>query len=96
MPSETESFGLAALEAMACGVPVIASPVGVNISIVDESKCGFLASSVSEWDLHLSHLLSSVDDRRILGCNGRKRVEEHYSVQVQGPIMVRLMRETIN
>ena len=95
-PWENGKCGYKLIQYMACGVPVIASPVGVNISIVDESKCGFLASSVSEWDLHLSHLLSSVDDRRILGCNGRKRVEEHYSVQVQGPIMVRLMRETIN
>jgi len=43
LPSETESFGLAALEAMACGVPVIASRVGGIPEVVTEGESGFLA-----------------------------------------------------
>ncbi len=43
LPSETESFGLAALEAMACGVPVIASRVGGLPEVVTEGQSGFLA-----------------------------------------------------
>jgi L-malate glycosyltransferase len=43
LPSETESFGLAALEAMACGVPVIASRVGGLPEVVEEGVSGFLA-----------------------------------------------------
>ena len=43
LPSETESFGLAALEAMACGVPVIASRVGGLPEVVTEGESGFLA-----------------------------------------------------
>jgi N-acetyl-alpha-D-glucosaminyl L-malate synthase BshA len=42
LPSETESFGLAALEAMACGVPVIASRVGGLPEVVVEGSSGFL------------------------------------------------------
>lgn len=42
LPSETESFGLAALEAMACGVPVIASKVGGLPEVVREGESGFL------------------------------------------------------
>lgn len=42
LPSETESFGLAALEAMACGVPVIASNVGGLPEVVTEGESGFL------------------------------------------------------
>ena len=43
LPSETESFGLAALEAMACGVPVIASRTGGIPEVVTEGQSGFLA-----------------------------------------------------
>jgi N-acetyl-alpha-D-glucosaminyl L-malate synthase BshA len=43
LPSETESFGLAALEAMACGVPVIATSVGGLPEVVVSGETGFLA-----------------------------------------------------
>lgn len=42
LPSETESFGLAALEAMACGAPVIASRVGGLPEVVDHGVSGYL------------------------------------------------------
>lgn len=45
LPSQTESFGLAALEAMACGAPVIASRTGGLPEVVDDGVSGFLIES---------------------------------------------------
>lgn len=42
LPSKEESFGLAALEAMACGVPVIASRVGGLPEVIDDGRSGYL------------------------------------------------------
>jgi glycosyltransferase involved in cell wall biosynthesis len=43
LPSATESFGLVALEAMSCGVPVVASRVGGLPEVVPDGEAGFLA-----------------------------------------------------
>ncbi len=43
LPSESESFGLAALEALSCGVPVVASHVGGLPEVVPDGEVGFLA-----------------------------------------------------
>ena len=42
VPSRSESFGLVALEASACGIPVVASGVGGLLTLVDHGSTGFL------------------------------------------------------
>ncbi|MFM7497549.1 MAG: glycosyltransferase, partial [Bacteroidota bacterium] len=48
LPSETESFGLAALEALACGVPVMSSDAGGLPELVEDGSCGILVSEHSQ------------------------------------------------
>jgi L-malate glycosyltransferase len=61
LPSETESFGLVALEAMASGVPVVASDVGGLPEVVEHGVCGFLAP-VGDVDAMAAHCLTILAD----------------------------------
>jgi N-acetyl-alpha-D-glucosaminyl L-malate synthase BshA len=62
LPSETESFGLVALEAMASGVPVVASDVGGLPEVVEHGVSGFLAP-VGDIDAMAADCLAVLADR---------------------------------
>jgi glycosyltransferase involved in cell wall biosynthesis len=73
--------GLKALTYMACAVPTVASPVGVNVEIIEHEKSGFLASTPEEWLNYLRELCTDSSLRKRIGEAGRERVEESYSVE---------------
>jgi len=87
--------GYKLIQYMACGLPVVAAPVGVNAEIVEHGVNGFLASTDQEWREALSTLLANPELRRRMGAAGRKKVEEHYSLQVWGPRVAELLRSVI-
>ena len=62
LPSEQESFGLAALEAMACGVPVVASRVGGLPEVIEHGVTGFLHAP-TDIDAMASSALTLLTDR---------------------------------
>ena len=66
------------IEYLACNVPVVASPVGENTAIVDETT-GFLASTTDEWAVAIDTLMRDAALRETLGSAGAKRVRDHYS-----------------
>lgn len=85
--------GYKLIQYMACGLPVIASPVGVNAEIVEHGVNGFLASSDAEWAEALQTLLHDPALRTRMGEAGRRKVERDYSLQVWGPRVAELLHQ---
>lgn len=77
--------GLKILQCFAAGVPVVASPVGVNAEIVEEGASGFLARTADEWLAALRRLASDPALRDRLGAAGRRRVEQEFSADAWAP-----------
>src|SRR5205807_7501247 len=70
---------------MACGLPVVVSPVGMNAEVLKKGDIGFAASSESDWVEQLNLLLRDPDLRGRMGAMGRQVVVEHYSVEALAP-----------
>ena len=81
LPSETESFGLAALEALSCEVPVVASRVGGLPEVVEDGVTGFLrpVGDVEGMAEAVDRLLRDEDLRRAMGSRGRSSAIERFS-----------------
>lgn len=94
-PWERGKCGYKLVQYMASGLPVIASPVGANLSLVRQGLNGYLANDVDEWTAHLGTLAGDPLLRARMGAAGRAMVEEHYCLQVQGPRLAGLMRRLL-
>lgn len=81
VPSNFEGFGLPAVEAMACGTPVVASRAGALPEVVNTGGGGILVRTGDAEDLAkgIRTLLEQPDARRELARRARERVEAHYS-----------------
>jgi hypothetical protein len=73
--------GFKLIQYMACSLPVIASPVGVNNEIVENDKNGFLAETDEQWFKCLVALYKDTYLRKKMGLAGRSKVINQYSLQ---------------
>lgn len=83
LPSVGEPFGLAFVEAMAMGIPVVSVRDGGTPEVVEDGKAGLLGAPDDAEQL-AANLLALIDEperRRRMGEYGRQRVLEHFSVQ---------------
>lgn len=94
-PWEKGKCGFKLIQYMACGLPVVASPVGVNREIVDEQYNGFLASSTQEWVEVFTRLKQDKQLRQQMGDKGRTKVEQQYALQVTAPKLASLFSSLV-
>jgi len=95
MPSTHEGLGVAALEAMAMGLPVIASAVGGLVEVVEEGATGLLfrSSDAAALALRLEELARDHDRRQTMGLAARQRAVEKFSMQSMASGTLRVYRE---
>ena len=99
-PSEGnyENFGLVAIEAFACGVPVIASHSGVGRELVDDGRTGLhfkpgdpgdlAAKAAWAWEHHA--------EMAAMGRNGRAEFEAKYTAKRNYPLLMNIYQQAIN
>ncbi|BHH85105.1 glycosyltransferase family 4 protein [Desulforhopalus sp. 52FAK] len=93
-PWERGKCGYKLIQYMACGLPVVVSPVGVNLNIINSGDNGLFAESVEEWEQALRQLIQAkLSERKRMGKAGRSQVESCYSLQAQAPRFYKVMCE---
>jgi len=97
LPSDMESFGLAALEAMACEVPVVASNVGGVPEVIENGVDGYLHEprDVKAAARHALEILSRQDRGRSMGQTARINARKKYCANDVIPLYEEYYRQVI-
>ena len=93
-PWEQGKCGYKLIQYMACGIPVVGSPIAVNKTIVTDGLNGFLAADDDAWFTALKRLATDAALRAEMGREGRRRVEERYCIQHTAPMLALWLEQT--
>ena len=98
LPSETESFGMGALEAMACQVPVIATDSGGLPEVVFDGETGYLlpVGDVPAMAERAIELLTNDRLRESMGAAGRRVAEERFDEKKVVPVYRELYERVLS
>jgi glycosyltransferase involved in cell wall biosynthesis len=80
---------------MACGLPVVVSPVGMNTKILDEDQVGLGAKTFQDWADAIIYMLDHQEKRQYMGERGRSLVERQYSIRVLTPYFAGYLKDMI-
>jgi glycosyltransferase involved in cell wall biosynthesis len=92
-PWERGKCGYKLIQYMACGLPVVASPVGVNATLVRPGVNGLLARDEEGWVESLRLLAGNAAMRSAMGAAGRRLVESAYSIPSQAGRIAAILRQ---
>ena len=95
LPSYAEGMPNSLLEAMSCGLPVIASRIGGVVDVVEDGKSGVLVEpgDVSGLTSAMIKLIADVELRQRLGAEARRRIVEGFSIERAADEYIKLYRE---
>ena len=98
IPSQSESFGLAALEAMACGIPVVSSSVGGLPELIRHNETGFIAEigDIDRMAKYSIDLLTNSKKHKIFSENSRKRAVDNFDKSVILPKYINHYNKVLN
>ena len=86
-PKTEGKCALKAIEYMACAVPAIVSPVGANISLVENGIDGWQAETTEDWVSVITHIVNNPSSLSEIGMKAQRKVERHYSYDAIIPLM---------
>ena len=97
LPSLEEAFGQTALEAMACGTPVVGFDVGGVPDMVTPMQTGLLAEPGNAIDLadKIGFMISHPEEARRMGAAARQRVEHRFTLQHQAQAYIELYTDLV-
>jgi N-acetyl-alpha-D-glucosaminyl L-malate synthase BshA len=97
LPSQQESFGLSALEAMSCSVPVIGTNIGGIPEVVSHGESGYIAElgDVDRMARYCVDLLTHPKKQAIFRANARERAEKVYDISLIVPKYEEVYRELV-
>jgi glycosyltransferase involved in cell wall biosynthesis len=81
---------------MACGIPVVVSPIGMNAEVLEKGDVGFGALHTDDWIDGLDALLKDPDLRERMGACGREVVTRYYSVEILAPKLAEIILRVAN
>ena len=86
--------GFKILQYAAVGLPIVASPVGVNAQYIQQDSNGFLAESASDWVNKICQLIGEPKLRKQMG-QSAKEMAQKFDLKTLGPKLAKLIRQCI-